>query len=154
MSEKTYSRPRTRALIEGMLGEREQMLLLLWKVSGRDSEEEEAADSKQLHEFTRVLVDYIAAGHFGLYERIIEGGERRVPVVEKAKEIYPRIAETTDAAIDLNDKHEGVEGAFLAESLPTDISKLSEDLVERIELEDQLIDAMLGERLAVINKSI
>ena len=33
-----------------------------------------------LGEFNSVLVDYIAAGHFSLYQRIVEGNERRQAV--------------------------------------------------------------------------
>ena len=146
MTDRMHNRPKTRELIEAMLREREPMLVKLWKLSGRESEKPEPVSGDELTEFMAVLMDYIAAGHFGLYQRIADGSERREPVVELAKQLYPRIAQTTEAAVDFNDKYEGMESDFLGDSLPDDLVSLAEGLSERIDLEDQLIEAMLGPR--------
>ena len=146
MTDRMHNRPKTRELIEAMLREREPMLVKLWKLSGRESEKPEPVSGDELTEFMAVLMDYIAAGHFGLYQRIADGSERREPVVELAKQLYQRIAQTTEAAVDFNDKYEGMESDFLGDSLPDDLVSLAEGLSERIDLEDQLIEAMLGPR--------
>ena len=84
-------------------------------------------------------MDYIAAGHFTLYERIVNGEERRQRVAEVADDIYPDIAETTGAALDFNDKYERPEKVNEGEQLSADLSVLGEQLANRIELEDKLI---------------
>ncbi len=144
MTDSMHNRPQTRELIQAMLQQREPMLVKLWKLSGLESDNPEPVTNEELTDFMAVLMDYIAAGHFGLYQRIGERSERRQPVVELAENLYPRIAETTETAVDFNDKYEGMEANYLAESLPDDLTKLAEELSERIDLEDQLIEAMLG----------
>ncbi|MDV3241666.1 MAG: sigma D regulator [Methylocaldum sp.] len=91
-----------------------------------------------------MLIDYISLGHFGIYQRIIDGTERRRKVLELAENIYPRIAETTDAAVEFNDKYETLIGDGLKTHLEDDLSKLGEELAMRIELEDQLISSMIA----------
>ena len=99
-------RPRTRELIDKMLSERQEMLVLLWKVSGLESFQPGKSLKDLLTEFCEILVDYMASGHFGLYQRIVEGTERRQPVLTLARDIYSRIEQTTQAAIAFNDKYE------------------------------------------------
>ena len=98
-----------------------------------------------LEDFQEILVDYIAAGHFGLYQRITEGNERRATVLHAARETYPSIASTTDVVVNFTEKYDQQEKATISTSLTTDLSKLAEAITNRVELEDQLILAMLGE---------
>lgn len=142
-------RPRSRKLIEDMLAERQQMLVLLWELSKLDTTTTDTAMREALDEFHEILVDYIAAGHFGLYQRISEGNERRKPVLDTAREIYPRIAKTTDIAVEFSEKYDGADAKAIRTSLTTDLSTLAEEITTRIELEDQLILAMLGEQYAI-----
>jgi len=79
-----------------------------------------------------------------LYRRIAEGTERRSPVLEMAKEIYPRISQTTDIAVDFSERYEVPDDGRLRSHLTEDLSALGEEVTTRIELEDQLILAMLG----------
>ncbi len=137
-------RPQTRQLIDHMLAERDAMLMLLWKVSGRDGALPQAPDHGVLDDFNALLVDYIAAGHFGLYQRLTEGTERRQPVLDVAGEIYPRISATTEAAVAFNDRYAERADAHLDPRLPDDLGKLAELLAERMVLEDQLIAALTG----------
>ena len=87
-------------------------------------------------------MDYIAAGHFGLYERISSGKERRQGVNSLAEELYPRIAETTDIAVAFNDKYDCGDDGKIGPNLGKDLSRLGEELALRAELEDQLLNAM------------
>jgi regulator of sigma D len=120
------------------------MLVLLWELSKLDADDAVGTLKDLLEDFLEILVDYIASGHFGLYRRIAEGKERRTPVVETAQEIYPRISQTTDIAIDFSDRYEAANSGRLQTHLAQDLSTLGEEVTTRIELEDQLIIAMLG----------
>ncbi len=130
-------------LIEHMLKERNQLLTLLLQVSSDSSHHESEQLIADLEEFMQVLVDYIAAGHFGLYGRIAEGKERRKAISELAIEIYPRIEQSTQIALAFDEKYNPDNEERKLEEFPQDVSKLGEELTTRIELEDKLIQLIL-----------
>jgi regulator of sigma D len=142
-------RPRSRKLLEDMLKERQQMLVLLWELSKLDFASVDQTIRETLEEFQEILVDYIAAGHFGLYQRISEGKERRQAVLETAREILPRISRTTDMAVEFTEKYDLPESPVIQAQLTTDLSMLAEEITTRIELEDRLILAMLGDEYPI-----
>ena len=125
------------------------MLVLLWELSKLDFAKVGQNIRETLEEFQELLVDYIATGHFGLYQRISEGTERRQGVLETAREIYPRIAKTTDVAMEFADKYETLDTSVIQARLTTDLSTLAEEIATRIELEDRLILAMLGNEYTI-----
>ena len=131
-------------LIQHMLKERNQLLSLLLQVSSEDAADELVQSTSHLEEFVQVLVDYIAAGHFGLYERISEGKERRKAISELAVEIYPRIEQTTELALSFDEKYNPENNKKDFSNFHQDLSSLGEELATRIELEDQLIQLMLS----------
>lgn len=131
-------------LTESLVTERTEMLVLFCRVAGLEpftavKNRKNAASA--LQQFCQVMVDYIAAGHFSLYERIVNGTERRKRISELAEKLYPRISETTEAALDFNDKYDCDESE-ISEDLGNDLSRLGEELAVRVELEDQLLSAM------------
>ncbi|MCC6201900.1 MAG: Rsd/AlgQ family anti-sigma factor [Gammaproteobacteria bacterium] len=145
MNDKSRSqRPRTAHLIEALLEERKEMLVLLWEMTRLEPFRLNETLRETLDRFLGVVVDYIAAGHFGLYQRIAEGTERRHAIVALARESYPRISATTDIVIEFSEKYEAADGATIEASLEQDLSTLAEEMAARIELEDRLILAMLG----------
>ena len=130
---------------EKLVAERAEMLVLFCQAAGLEpfhKQEDQAVVRQHLQEFCQVLMDYIAAGHFGLYERITSGKERRQGVAKLAEELYPRIAETTDIAVAFNDKYEINDDSEISPNLGKDLSRLGEELAVRAELEDQLLNAM------------
>ena len=141
--EGTERRSRTRALIDKMMAERQELLLLYEKLAGIAPYAASDPDAAALREFSQVLVDYIASGHFGLYARISDGTERRRGVLSTASELYARIAQTTETAVAFNDAYERAGKQGLTEELSTWLSKLGEDLAVRIELEDRLIEQLM-----------
>jgi len=143
--EQRERRSGTRTLIDKMLTERQRMLVLFERVAGVEPYADEMPNDELLQEFSQILVDYIASGHFGLYERISEGKERRRGIVKLAEELYPRIANTTQVAIEFNDVYEKANGESISDNLSNMLSKLGEELAVRIELEDQLISEMIGQ---------
>lgn len=97
----------------------------------------------QLRSFCQVMVDYTAMGHFEVYQRIIEGKERRRVVKEVAADVYPAIAETTDFLVDFNDKYDDLESnSEDLGQLATDLSRLGEIIAIRGDLEDQILAAL------------
>lgn len=131
-------------LIENMLDERNKILSLLLQVSGMNKENPGQEDKEILEEFCQLLVDYLAAGHFGLYERIAEGKERRRDVIDVANEIYPKIEESTQQALEFSEKYNTDTCNKTLPDLSTDLSILCESLAARIDLEDRLITRILA----------
>ena len=129
----------TSELISNMLTERNQLLALLLQASSMGAGNGEDLDRELLNEFCQVLVDYIASGHFGLYERIVEGTERRRSVADLAVKLYPRIEKTTQAALAFNEKYDADRETIDTSRLHEELSILGEELTNRIELEDQII---------------
>ncbi|MGH8507271.1 MAG: Rsd/AlgQ family anti-sigma factor [Gammaproteobacteria bacterium] len=138
-------RTQTRSLITKILEERKDVLVLLCKVSGLAPFPASKPLVPLMTEFCELLVDYIAAAHFGLYQRLSEGQERRRAVVDLAMEIYPDIDRTTQIALAFNDKYAEAMPSEDLTALHRDLSHLGEILANRIDLEDRLIAAMLGE---------
>ena len=132
-------RQSTRTMIDNLLAERKEVLILYSRVAGLQPFDEDDDDTNVLRQFIQLLVDYIAAAHFGLYERIVSGQERRKAVLTTAQQIYPSIAATTEVSVAFNDKYEGKSPAEVDDELNRDLSKLGENLASRIELEDRLI---------------
>jgi regulator of sigma D len=95
-----------------------------------------------LTQFSQILVDYVSLGHFGVYERVLSGNERRGRVLSVANEIYPEFSATTDVAILFNDKYDNVEKIEIFDDLEQDLSALGESLAKRIDLEDRLCEVM------------
>ncbi len=137
-------RQRTRQLIDKMLAQREQLMALLCEVSGVEPFATKKPLPQLLEEFCQVLVDYIASGHFGLYERIAVGTERRKAVVKLAQQSYAKIVDTTQVALDFNEKYDDLKDRDDLEILQPDLWHLGEELATRIELEDKLIESLLG----------
>ncbi|MBI3899095.1 MAG: Rsd/AlgQ family anti-sigma factor [Gammaproteobacteria bacterium] len=132
--------------ITKMVEERAQVLSLYCRLAGLEpyADGKHRPDQKMLQEFCQILVDYIAAGHFGLYERIINGTERRREVSTLAQELYPRIADTTSLALDFNDKYDCGDHCDFSEAFQADLSRLGEELAVRIDLEDKLIARLVS----------
>jgi regulator of sigma D len=93
-------------------------------------------------QFSQILVDYVSLGHFGVYERLLAGTERRQRVLSVAKALYPEFSSITESAISFNDKYENIEEINSFDDLEQDLSVLGENLAKRIDLEDRLCELM------------
>ena len=141
-------RERLHNTIESLVKLRQEVVVSYCQLSGVSSfsardQEAHKVKADQLRRFCQIMVDYTAMGHFEVYQRIIEGKERRRAVKEIAAEVYPAIAETTDYLVDFNDKYDAFEGTDEdVEMLSGDLSRLGEIIAIRGELEDQILSAL------------
>ena len=140
--QKTDRREGTQEMVRKLLDERQEVLMMFCRVAGLEPFKELAPNPNVLQEFCQVLVDYSAFGHFEIYERIVAGRERRGQVVEVAREVYPRIAEASEVAVEFNDKYDSSDHQLDLHQLDRDLGKLGEELAVRIEMEDRIIDAL------------
>lgn len=137
-------RQQTNKIVRELLEERQQVWSLYCAIAGLQPFTEDDRVAPKVREFCQLLIDYISLGHFGIYQRINDGTERRRRVLETAAEIYARIAATTDAALTFNDRYERLAAESLRHHLAEDLSQLGEELATRIELEDRLLAGMMS----------
>ena len=137
-------RNQTRHLIEELLEERSQVWELYCKIAGIEPYQSNKTDVKQIQAFCQILVDYISLGHFGIYQRIIDGSERRKAIIKAAAQIYPQLNQATEAVLNFNEKYQTPTAEMILNQLAGDLSFLGDQLATRIELEDELIGEMLA----------
>lgn len=102
-----------------------------------------SANSETVQRFCEILVDYVSAGHFEVYEQLTNEAKAFDDQrgLDLAKQIYPRIEVITEVALAFNDRcdngdcHDSV-------SLLDELKRLGQLLHERFELEDCLIEVL------------
>lgn len=134
----------TQDIVDKLLSERQEVLVLFCQVAGLEPYTPEKSTTDLLQDFCQVLVDYSAFGHFEIYQRIVNGDERRSQVIQVAEEVFDRIAEASEVAVDFNDRYDAADHTLDLGRLSTDLSQLGEELAMRIEMEDRIIDALMA----------
>ncbi len=102
---------------------------------------------EKLKQFNQLMVDYAALGHFEIYQRIMDGKERRESIKAIASDIYPVVSRTTDYFVEFNDKYEGADARDSISSLGYDLSLVGEAMASRIDKEDKLLREMSNQVL-------
>lgn len=141
-------RSRSREKLATLVQSRSETLSLFTELAKQRPFRPDPITMEALQEFCQALIDYTASAHFQLYRYIADRLERRTAVLEVANRVYPRIAQTTDTILRFNDKYEDLGVASkvseLFSVLDSDLSHLGEALAERIQLEDEVIGALVS----------
>jgi len=133
-------RQRQSETIDALLTERQEVLVALCDLADLEAKPTGFETVlENLKSFSQTLVDYTALGHFEIYQRIIEGRERREKVKQIASRVYPAISSTTNQFVDFNDKYDGADDEDSLGNLYKDLSFIGEAMATRIESEDQLL---------------
>jgi regulator of sigma D len=138
----TERRQQSSQLIAELQKERQEVLSLYCGFAELKPFSAHAGVKKLVTRFSQLLVDYVSLGHFGLYERLLAGTERRQGVLSVAREVYAEFSATTDAVIAFNDKYDDVDKIESFDDLEQDLSILGENLARRIDFEDRLCEVM------------
>ncbi|KRW61361.1 Rsd/AlgQ family anti-sigma factor [Pseudomonas sp. TTU2014-080ASC] len=128
-------------IIDRWLGERKELISAYVDISG--SGRELSCNDQQLQRFCEVLVDYVSAGHFGVYEQLTNEAKAFGDLrgLELAKQIYPRLQAITEASLAFNDLCDNGDCRD-ASCLSDELKRLGQLLRERFELEDCLIEVL------------
>ena len=129
-------------LIDRWLKERQELLVHYCDLSGTANFSETEPLRQKLVKLCEVLVDYVSAGHFEIYEQLIqEAREFNDGGLELVAKVYPRIEKTTETALNFNDQLSGESMTEeQARALFQQLSELGETLETRFEMEDFLIE--------------
>ena len=130
--------------LDVLVSSRTATLALLADLATRQPFNPEPSVEKALRLFCEALIDYTASAHFQLYRYLADSRERRRSVLSIADKLYPTIVETTDVILRFNDKYESMSLDNSVEFLADDLSNLGECLADRLQCEDQVIEAMRG----------
>lgn len=125
-------------LIDRWLQDRQMLLISYCGVAEPSSTGPSPA---QVTEICQLLVDYVSAGHFEVYDKLVKeardfGNET---ALKEAEQLIAAIDNTTEYALDFNDKY--LETDDLS-TITTDLSKLGEVLALRFESEDRMIEVL------------
>lgn len=128
-------------LIDRWLQERQDLLVKYCKLSENESTADAEEQEQNLRSFCQILVDYVSAGHFEIYERLAEEGREfgDEEGLKKAKVHYQTIDKTTESILDFNDKYQETDDLA---TLTKDLSELGENLATRFEAEDNMIEVL------------
>ncbi|MGS2723420.1 sigma D regulator [Porticoccus sp. GXU_MW_L64] len=95
----------------------------------------------QLQTLCENLVDYISAGHFEVYQQLMEEGRAfgDKEALNEASQLLTDVHQATQSALDFNDKYLATDDL---EALSVDLSQLGESLAARFEIEDRMIEVL------------
>lgn len=138
----TDRREQTGNMVKKLIEERNHLWQLYCGVAGLEPFTADKPIENRIQDFCQSMVDYLALSHFGIYQRIASGQERRQKVVRIAETLYPAISKATEVAVEFNDKYEHMKGEELLDHLSEDLSQLGEQMALRNDLEDHLLEIM------------
>lgn len=132
------------ALVRRWLQERQSLIVLMMALS---DEQRRAVDptplSERVQAFCQVLMDYVSAGHFEVYDELLAEAESRGGKhVAEGRALLRRLEPTTDAVIRFNDLHEDPDDSEWQAGLAHELSQLGLALEARFEIEDRMIALM------------
>ena len=124
------------------LHERQQLLVCYCDLSGTPVfDEANVEHQEQVKRFCQVLVDYVSAGHFEVYNQLIKEGQDfdDKEALKTASGLYQVIDNTTESLIDFNDKYQETDDLS---DLVNDLSSIGQSLEPRFTAEDQMIEVL------------
>tara|TARA_R110002110_G_C13470513_1_gene720832 strand:+ start:73635 stop:74114 length:480 start_codon:yes stop_codon:yes gene_type:complete len=127
------------ALLTRWLKERREVLGSYTAIAvALDSKLDLAGLAKQQNSLCELLVDYISAGHFEVYNELLVEAESFGDGSDTlAEKLIPAIGDTTEVILAYEEKYRGEEPWL--DTLKRDLSALGEVLETRFVLEDRLI---------------
>lgn len=132
----------TDQLIHQWLKERQELIVILEQLCRYrpfNQPRQQGNVTETLQEFCQLLVDYVSLGHFEIFEHILhlmESSEQSH--YRRAQQLLPLLLQNTFAAVEFNDHYQSDKAL---DSLEKDLSLLVEQIAERFEWEDQMLQA-------------
>ncbi|HEI8869016.1 TPA: sigma D regulator [Serratia odorifera] len=130
-------------LVDQWLEARKQLLVAYCTLVGikPNKEKHTPLNEKALENFCHNLVDYLSAGHFHIYDRIIKQVEGAgSPKMALATQIYPKLWINTEQVMAFHDRYSDTEiDQDLCLEFHQALSDIGEALAARFALEDRLI---------------
>lgn len=129
-------------IIDRWLQERQELLVVYCALSNQGNfEETSLSDQSQIKKLCQVLVDYVSAGHFEVYNQLIREGKDFGDKngLREGAELYQVIDKITEAMLDFNDKYQETDDL---NQFSQDLSAVGQMLETRFTAEDQMINVL------------
>ena len=98
---------RIEALLHAWLEQRRRLLVLLCSIQGLEGFQRPGSIENQVREFCQLLMDYISAGHFEIYQELVRearlGAAHRGGTVNLASRILHQLDPSTEEALAFNE---------------------------------------------------
>ncbi|MCU7940727.1 MAG: sigma D regulator [gamma proteobacterium symbiont of Bathyaustriella thionipta] len=137
-------RVQSRSIIESLINSRTETLTQYKDIMTYKPFEMNDTLQEVLEDFCESMVDYTAKAHFNLYNYIEEDQERRQSMLEVAGGIYPELVDNTQKILDFNDMYNSDVAAMQCDKLEYCLNSVGELLADRINIEDDIINAILS----------
>ncbi len=138
-------------IIDRWLQERQDMLVQYCALSSLEANaDNEALRGAKLRTLCQILVDYVSAGHFEIYDQLIKEGQQfeDTEALKEAGQLFSTVDKTTEHILDFNDKY--LETDDLS-TLAADLSALGEALEVRFTAEDRMIAVLHTSHKDLVN---
>lgn len=129
-------------LVDQWLQARKQLLVAYCSLVGikPNKEKHTPLNEKALENFCHSLVDYLSAGHFHIYDKIIKQVEGSAsPKMALTTKFYPKLQANTETVMAFHDRYTEADIDDVCVELNQALSDIGEALASRFALEDQLI---------------
>lgn len=125
-------------IIDRWLQGRQELLVVFCTLSKAPDSPDAGSNLQRTCE---ILVDYVSAGHFEIYNTLIKEGQdfKDQAALDEARGLVMTIDLTTEQILDFNDKYLATDDL---ETLAEDLSRLGEALANRFEAEDRMIEVL------------
>jgi len=137
-------RVNSRRIVESLIESRTTALTQYKEVMSYQPFEISDTLQEVLEDFCESMVDYTAKAHFHLYNYLEENKERRTSVLKIADSIYPELVDNTQKLLDFHDDYSSDVSELKCEQLEKCLNGVGELLADRINLEDEVINALLS----------
>lgn len=141
--------------IDSWLEERQQLIVSYCKLAAlppfdKQQQDNQLPAQEDILGFCQLLMDYLSAGHFEVYDQIvsqceINGNDSK----SLAEALYPKISASTDIALEFNDNYAEPSADNDFATFDHDLSALGQALEERFGLEDELIQTLITKHVTV-----
>jgi len=128
-------------IIDKWLNDRKNLLIQYCRLSEIVEEAEDEASGPVVQKLCQIMVDYMSAGHFEVYDQLVKEGQYfgDDEGLKSAQKSFKIIDSATESILDFNDKYQETDdlGTILK-----DLSALGEILAHRFEAEDNMIEVL------------
>jgi len=137
-------RVQSRTIVESLINSRTDTLAQYKDVMSYQPFEMNDTLQEVLEDFCESVVDYSAKAHFNLYNYLEENKERRQSVLKIADSVYPKLVDNTQKILDFHDSYNSDVLTVDCGGLEQCLNSVGELLADRINLEDDVISALLA----------
>ena len=128
--------------IDRWLADRQRLLVEYCDLSRTSNSDDPALIcAEKLRHLCQTLIDYVSAGHFGIYDQLMHEGQinQAKEALIEASRHFSLVDKTTDDVLDFNDKYLETDDLTV---LIEDLSRLGEILEARFSAEDSMISVL------------